>query len=82
MFGTSFRAARCHTPDSRGIHEVFGRAVNSTVRTMDSLGLDEFSATLTDVSRLRTFYSGYVAALYFALIPLSKARRDKSPGRR
>jgi hypothetical protein len=42
---------------------------------MVSLGSDDFSTTATDVFRFRTFYSGYVAALYFALVALSKARR-------
>src|SRR5713226_4183535 len=79
MLGASFRAA-CHcTTDSCCIHESFGRAVDSPLRTMCTLGFDNFSATDTDVLRFRTFYYGYVAALYFTLVPLSKASGDESP---
>jgi hypothetical protein len=81
MFGPSLRAARCYSPNCRGIYKAFGRAVNSTVRTLVSFGLDGFSATDTDVFRRRAFYSGYVAALYFALVALSKASCDESPSK-
>jgi hypothetical protein len=82
MSRTSFRTPRCRTPNSRGIHKAFGRAVNSTVRTMASFSSDGSPATATNVLWFRLFYLGYGAALYFSLVPLSKTRRDPWPSQR
>jgi hypothetical protein len=81
MSRTGFGAPRCYSPNSSCIHETFGSAVNSTVRTMVSRRRDGFSATATDVFQFRTFYSGCVASLHFALVALRKARCDQLPSK-
>ncbi len=81
VFGASFQGARSYSPKLRCVRKAFGRSVNSTVRTMVSLGLDGFPASATDVLRFRLLYFGYVATFYFALVLLSEASRYPLPSK-
>src|SRR6202021_3330836 len=79
MLGARFRAERGYSPNSRGILKAFGRAVNCTVSTVGASVLNWFPASAADVFRCRPLYFGHVAALDFALVPLSEARGDEPP---
>ena len=78
MFGTSFGAACSYTTDSRGIRETFGSALQSTTRTLVSLGIDGLPATATEVLWFEMFYYGHVATLYITLVAPSKTSCDES----
>jgi hypothetical protein len=45
---------------------------------MVSLGFDGFAASSTDVLWFRLLYSGYIAALHVALVPMRKASCDET----
>ena len=82
MFGTCFRVACRNTTKLRSTNQLLRSSANCAISTMGASTFDGFSTTATDVLRFRTFYSGHTAALYFALVPLSKASCDQLPSGR
>jgi len=73
VFGTRIWTARCNSPNSRGIQEAFGRAINSTVRTMVSLGRAKESSFWMGYLLLRpsglSSLAGALPALFTGEIP-------------